>query len=142
MTAHKIKDNTMHLIKPDLKFMDFGHLTIEFNKTNSFSKERKHELAVRINGFALYMSDTLIVYFSKGKPPKPVVYETIEKRFKEFVRRMKISFAKNETYYKQCVNYWKWISEVLKEDALLLADSQLLKAIETFRTKLDLIVTK
>ena len=124
---HKIT----YLFKPDLKFIDFYNLTARYLKTVSLNDKSKTELAIRIHDYSFPIHQTVLKY-KLGKKQNPKIYTEIETGLKETLRRVKISLALNNKHSKLFVGYWKFLADVLQEDAAHLKDEHLQNNIREF----------
>lgn len=128
VTNHK----TIHLFKADLKFMDFHRITSRYLHTTSLNEKSKTELAIRIHNFVFPVQQTIIKYKLGKAKQNPKTYHEIETDLKETLRRAKISLALSNKHSKLFVGYWKFLADVLKEDAAHLKDEQLKNTMKEF----------
>lgn len=142
MKVAQTKKHTLRFIKKDLKFMDFGHFTNAFCEKNLVPEKKRKQLTIRIHNFVPHIFDTIRFYHTEDGLAKFVIYQIMEIRFKEFVRRMKISFARNKSNYKLCLDYYNSLIEVLQKDAKILKDWELLDELEAFKQRMNLIQVK
>jgi hypothetical protein len=131
------QENTTLLFKPDLKFMDFWHVTNDYLNTTSLGKETKSEIMIRIHDFSLQLNHTIGLYPTGNKKASGKTYDDIAAGLKETLRRAKISLARNQTYGKVFIAYWKYLCDVLKQDALLLKDEKLQDILSDFEQNIS-----
>ena len=120
------------LFKPELKFMDFWHVTNDYLKTTSLNEQTKKEVMIRIHNFSIHLNETIALYPTGKKKINQRTYDTITAGLKESVRRAKISLALNHSFKKPFIAYWKYLSGVLVSDATLINDENLLNTVYHF----------
>lgn len=125
-------NKTIHLFKPDLKFMDFHRITSRYVNTTSLNEKSKTELAIRIHDYVFPVQEAISKYALDKTKQNPTTYNEIETGLKETLRRVKISLALNDKQSKLFVGYWKFLADVLQQDATLLKDEHLQSTMQEF----------
>ncbi|MDP3146023.1 MAG: hypothetical protein Q8T03_13420 [Bacteroidota bacterium] len=122
------------IFKYDLKFMDLWHITNDYLKTSSLDQEEKKEVMVRIHEFSLHLQNTIALYPLQNEIKDEQLYNSIASSLKELLRRAKISMARNSRFNDEFRGYWKFLAEVIKNEALLLQDEKLEDVFLNFET--------
>jgi hypothetical protein len=122
--------------------MDFWHVTNDFLNTTSLNEKTKKEMMNRIHTFSIQLNDTITLYPIGTEKVNQKTYDAITIGLKESVRRAKISLAHNKKHSKPFTGYWKFLADVLKEDAQVLKDEHLQNAIQIFETSVSTIKLK
>ena len=133
---------TIHLFKPDLKFMDFHRITSRYVSTTTLNEKSKKDLMIRIHDYVFPVQEAIKKYPLGKVKQKPKTYNEIETGLKETLRRVKISLALNNKNSKLFVGYWKFLADVLQEDAALLKDEQLQSTMKEFEKNALTLKTK
>jgi hypothetical protein len=128
---------TTLLFKPDVKFMDLWNVTNDYLNTTSLGEKTKKEIMIRIHDFSFQLHSTIELYPTGDKKASAKTYDEIAAGLKETVRRAKISLALNQTFGKIFAAYWKFLSDVLKQDALLLKDEKLQNILLEFERNIN-----
>jgi len=113
------------LFKPDLKFMDWWHVSNDYLTTTELNQEDKKEVMMRIHDFALHLQNTITLYPLTKKEKDTHTYESIESGLKESIRRAKISMARNSRFNNVFAGYWKFLATVLQNESIILNDEKL-----------------
>lgn len=127
----------LRLFKPNLKFMDWWHVSNNYLKTTSLNQEEKKEVMIRLNDFSLHLHNTISLYPLENNQHSAEIYKLIESGLKEALRRAKISMTKNNRFNSIFAGYWKFLANVLKNESITLNDNKLKEVFLNFDSTVD-----
>jgi len=136
-----ILPDKISLLKADVTFTDLQKYILKYILSLKKNAHFNQALAPRIHSLVFPLLQALKQFpYGEGKST-PENYHTLDKGLKELKRRISISLSLNQRHNKEFLGFWKFITIVLTEEAILHKDLGLISTFEGFFNSLNTLQT-